>query len=93
MSTTVYVNGNHVGFHCPGCDDYHQIRTGENGWTWDGSIDAPTFSPSVLVQGPIGEVADGRCHSFVRAGRIEFLTDSTHALAGQTVALPEWKGF
>lgn len=28
-----------------------------------------------------------RCHSFVRAGRIEFLADSTHALAGQTVAL------
>ncbi|HEX9052179.1 MAG TPA: hypothetical protein VF841_16745 [Anaeromyxobacter sp.] len=28
-----------------------------------------------------------RCHSFVRGGRIEFLTDSTHALAGQTVGL------
>lgn len=29
-----------------------------------------------------------RCHSFVRDGNIEFLTDSTHKLAGQTVALP-----
>lgn len=29
----------------------------------------------------------GRCHSFVRDGKIQFLTDSTHALAGQTVAL------
>lgn len=28
-----------------------------------------------------------RCHSFVRDGRIEFLADSTHALAGQTVDL------
>jgi hypothetical protein len=28
-----------------------------------------------------------RCHSFVRDGRIEFLGDSTHALAGQTVPL------
>src|SRR4051812_39204348 len=28
-----------------------------------------------------------RCHSFVRAGRIEFLGDCTHALAGQTVDL------
>ena len=30
-----------------------------------------------------------RCHSFVRSGRIEFLSDSTHALAGQTVDLPD----
>lgn len=27
------------------------------------------------------------CHSFVRDGQIEFLGDSTHALAGQTVRL------
>lgn len=29
------------------------------------------------------------CHSFVRDGRIQFLGDCTHALAGQTVDLPE----
>ena len=29
----------------------------------------------------------GRCHSFIRDGMIEFLTDSTHALAGKTVPL------
>ncbi len=29
------------------------------------------------------------CHSFVRAGRIEFLHDSTHHLACQSVDLPE----
>ena len=28
------------------------------------------------------------CHSFVRDGQIQFLTDCTHALAGQTVPLP-----
>lgn len=32
-----------------------------------------------------------RCHSFVRDGRIQFLGDCTHALAGQTVDLPEWE--
>lgn len=31
-----------------------------------------------------------RCHSFVRAGQIQFLGDCSHALAGQTVPLPEW---
>lgn len=30
-----------------------------------------------------------RCHSFVRDGKIEFLSDCTHALAGQTVELPD----
>lgn len=30
------------------------------------------------------------CHSFVTAGQIEFLTDCTHALAGQTVDLPDY---
>ena len=33
--------------------------------------------------------ACGRCHSFVRDGQIQFLGDCTHALANQTVELPE----
>jgi hypothetical protein len=39
---------------CPGCDEAHGIHYGTAGgptWTWDGSVDKPTFSPSVLVQG------------------------------------------
>lgn len=31
----------------------------------------------------------GICHSFVTDGQIQFLTDCTHKLAGQTVSLPE----
>lgn len=31
----------------------------------------------------------GICHSWVRDGRIQFLSDSTHELAGQTVDLPD----
>lgn len=30
------------------------------------------------------------CHSFVTDGHIQFLGDCTHALAGQTVALPDF---
>lgn len=30
------------------------------------------------------------CHSFVTDGRIQFLGDCTHALAGQTVDIPEF---
>lgn len=81
---------------CPGCEELHgpTFRCPEHGGpatgpTWDGDPRARpvTFSPSLLVQG------NGVCHSFVRAGRWEFLADSTHPLAGQTVdlvPLPEW---
>lgn len=31
-----------------------------------------------------------RCHSFVRDGMVQFLSDCTHALAGQTVPLGDW---
>ena len=34
---------------------------------------------------------DHICHSFVTDGRIQFLGDCTHALAGQTVDLPDWE--
>ena len=95
-----------VAFRCPACQDSHAINT--NTWTWNGSLELPTFSPSVLVRGnqwPEDEypeyhkaahagVAPGDdtvCHSFVTDGRIQFLGDCTHALAGQTVDLPPWR--
>lgn len=34
-----------------------------------------------------------RCHSFVNDGRIQFLSDCTHTLAGQTVDLPDFQGW
>ena len=34
--------------------------------------------------------ACARCHSFVTDGRIQFLGDCTHAMAGQTVDLSDW---
>lgn len=84
----------YVSFKCPGCDDWHQIEVGR--WGWNGSLETPTFSPSVLVTYPANPNAEEefkqwrterRCHSFVREGNIEFLNDCTHSLAGQTVPL------
>ena len=87
-------------FYCPGCAQYdapdhgrlHQVHVVTTGWTFNGDVDKPTLSPSVLVTGGFWE--DGtnievRCHSFVREGRIEFLSDCSHKLAGMTVELPE----
>lgn len=59
-------------------------------WGFNGNLDHPTFTPSVLSTSNWGpEQREVRCHSFVTGGRIEFLADCTHALAGQTVDLPE----
>ncbi|MCY1301191.1 hypothetical protein D9M69_625310 [compost metagenome] len=79
-------------FECPGCKMLHGLNV-LNGlkpdWSWNGDAEKPTFSPSVLVTYPWGpEQVEVRCHSFVEAGRIRFLNDCTHHLAGQTVDLP-----
>lgn len=73
-------------------------------WGWNGSSELPTFTPSILVRGTLrltdeeitrvlhGEIIEPTptiCHSFVTDGKIRFLADSTHALKGQTVDLPD----
>jgi hypothetical protein len=80
-------------FECPGCEMVHRImhRPGpEPRWGWNGNLESPTFTPSVLVRYSWSD-GDRVCHSFVTDGRIQFLGDCTHALAGQTVDLPAWE--
>lgn len=69
-------------FWCPGCEGYHSF---DERWTFNGDVMRPTFSPSLLVN---GHGQGKRCHSFVREGRIQYLGDCNHPLAGQTVDLP-----
>lgn len=90
-------------FKCPGCETLHQIIVAgsDRAWGWNGSHERPTITPSVLcwLEHRADEdeeerkyVDSRRCHSFVRDGRIEFLGDCGHKLAGQTVDLPELEG-
>jgi hypothetical protein len=60
-------------------------------WGWNGSLDKPTFTPSILVKANYTSPnrLDDICHSFVTDGKIHFLGDCTHQLAGQTVDLPD----
>jgi hypothetical protein len=75
-------------------------------WSFNGDQQKPTFAPSIHyksghhVDGTAqadcwlckrGSKACRVCHSFIIDGRIQFLGDCTHALAGQTVDLPEWR--
>jgi hypothetical protein len=107
----VELNGGqfHHAFQCRGCGQLHAIN---NGWTWNGDVERPTITPSILVRGtkitdkgweeidawkasgspkrdePFDSIPT-ICHSFVTDGQIQFLSDCTHALAGQTVPLED----
>lgn len=81
---------------CPACsqagvEEIHvfaaKMNNGTPGWSFNGDLEKPTFSPSMLAQGTYAG-KPYRCHSFVRDGKIEYLSDCTHALAGKTVELP-----
>lgn len=91
-----YLCGNSLSFHCPGCRRGHGVPVdGSRGWVWNQNLEKPTLSPSILVTYNGSDAgADGAppavCHSFVTDGRIQFLSDCTHELAGQTVDLPDW---
>ena len=90
-------------FWCPGCKEAHAVSVPP--WTFNRDGDKPTFRASVLVDG-IQPLTDEqydrihagekivprplRCHSVVTDGRIQFLDDCTHALAGSTVDLPDF---
>ena len=83
-AAVIKVSGDRWLFFCPGCVCAHFV---DARWTVSGGEEEPTISPSVLVYPSLGQP---RCHSFVVAGFIRFLGDSTHALAGKTVPLPPW---
>ena len=95
-------------FWCPGCErvedgerqgGLHMLPVTGDGatrpvWGWDGSLEAPTLSPSILTRHEHwrGEGKPPKlfvCHSYLRGGVFEFLGDCTHALAGQHVPMPE----
>lgn len=83
-----------LAFVCPGCasvggSGLHllPVNTTEHSpsWDWDGNLERPTVEPSILTGG--GQPFT--CHSFLRNGVFEFLSDSTHRYAGQSVEIPD----
>jgi hypothetical protein len=75
-------------------------------WGFNGNVESPTFTPSILAKytHPKGYTNDNPapadfsgdyvtdvCHTFITDGKIQYLGDCTHELAGQTIELPEFK--
>ena len=85
-------NGRDLGWcvFCPACGNAHRF---DSRWTFNGDVERPTFSPSMLVRSVKNAENDPTptcCHSFVTDGQIQYLSDCTHALAGQTVPLEDF---
>jgi len=83
-------------FWCPGCENergnggLHMLpisgdSNGRDMWSFDGNLEAPTLTPSILT----GRGTEKICHSFLTAGVFHFLGDCTHALANQQVPIPD----
>ena len=70
-------------YHCLGCGYEHAFSKKIHQFNDD--LNFPSVFPS-LVQGWIpGKI----CHSFIRHGQIEYLSDCWHHLKGKTIQLPE----
>jgi hypothetical protein len=79
-------------FLCPGCGYEHSFRVNADDsrpqWKWNGSVEKPTFTPSLVVfhGDPLRQ-----CHSYVKEGNIQFLSDCFHNLKNKTVEIPDWE--
>lgn len=62
-------------------------------WYFNGDFENPTFSPSMLVTYPEENKETGhvREHFFVRNGKIEYLQDCHHDMAGKKVDMIDCK--
>lgn len=75
-----------VWYYCPGCKHNHGVPAER--WSWNGSLESPTLSPSVkhYIRHEDG-TCETICHYFVREGRIEYCGDCPHDLKGHTVEM------
>lgn len=78
------------GFFCPACKYGHVYYTDMDNrpkWEFNGDKENPTFTPSLLNNANNYNDNNPRCHIFVTDGKIHFLSDCTHDMAGQTVEM------
>lgn len=61
-------------FWCDGCKHVHTFN--DKTWKFNGDLNNPTISPSILVQWYDEKTNKmNRCHSFIRDGKIRYLSD------------------
>jgi hypothetical protein len=72
-------------FFCEGCKCLHHF---DSRWKFNGDVDRPTFFPSLIVS---PDSIERRCHLIIKNGKIEYLSDCHHILAGKTFEMEDHK--
>lgn len=74
-------------YWCEGCGCEHAfgLESEKGHHTFNGSLYNPTVNPSLLEN----SVPEKVCHSYIYEGKIKYLSDCFHHLAGQTIELPD----
>ena len=57
-------------------------------WKWNGDIERPTVTPSILVNSLRPE---RQCHLYLTNGFIKYLSDCHHDLAGHNIEMLDWE--
>lgn len=70
--------GGRISYWCQGCKKHHVITVeGPHAWGWNGNVEKPTFTPSVLAQG----------HSIVTDEKGEWTGEYHRDAAGEPIEL------
>lgn len=70
--------------YSPADDEYVPF---DDRWTFNGDLEKPTFRPSMLLNANMPNRK--RNHFFVTDGKIEYLSDCEHDMAGMTIDMVE----
>ena len=84
-------------WYCPACDEMHPLP---DGWSFDGNLASPTFSPSFKHTGarfPLyteegvgeGEKFSWICHYIITAGKVAYCGDCSHDMKDVTIDMPD----
>lgn len=74
-------------YFCVGCGYTHVFALTKEGGNhqFNMDLDHPTVTPSLVNNFRPGQM----CHSFIKNGTIQYLSDCTHKLKNKTIDLPD----
>lgn len=79
-------------FYCSGCEYCHGVPVKSDrysNWNWNGDLEKPTLTPSIFVNRGRECPELHACHSYLTDGKINYLSDCSHGLAGQIVEVED----
>lgn len=90
MKAALDTEKKHLIYTCPGCKHSHRVTINQpDSWKWNGDLEKPTITPSVLVNANRSNPEAHTCHHYVIDGKIQYLGDCTHELAVRIVDMED----